>query len=257
VLGGIAAQAVTDWERLRGCTGLASRPGSAAAQEEAEPSASSGYAASIRRIGPAVAARMTGSHRPGCPVALDDLRLLRMSYLGFDGRHHVGEMVVASPYAPGVVKVFERLYDARWPIRRMRLVDAFGGNDDRSMAADNTSAYNCRRVAGSDRWSAHAYGAAIDLNPVENPYLTGGSVLPPAGRRFAGLDRSAEARVPRGVIRADDVVVRAFADIGWEWGGDWSSPDYQHFAALPAASGCVGVFESSLRRERCQMFPPD
>jgi poly-gamma-glutamate synthesis protein (capsule biosynthesis protein) len=256
VLGGVAARAVTDWERLRGCTGLASRPGRTGGGEDAAPSPTRGYAASIRPIGPGLAARMTASHRPGCPVALNRLRLLRMTYLGFDGRHHVGEMVVAAPYAEGVVEVFERLYDARWPIRRMRLVDAFGGDDDRSMAADNTSAYNCRRVAGSDRWSAHAYGAAIDLNPVENPYLTGDAVLPPSGRRFAGLDRSAEARVPRGVIRADDVVVRAFADIGWEWGGDWSSPDYQHFAARPVASGCVGVFESALKRERCQMFAP-
>jgi poly-gamma-glutamate synthesis protein (capsule biosynthesis protein) len=113
----------------------------------------------------------------------------------------------------------------------MRLVDAYGGDDNRSMAADNTSGFNCRRVKGSAEWSAHAFGAAIDVNPVQNPYLTPSSVFPPDSRRFAALDRSAEALVPDGTIRSDDVVVRAFAAIGWEWGGSWAVPDYQHFSA--------------------------
>ena len=84
-----------------------------------------------------------------------------------------------------MTRVFRELYDAGWPIRRMRLVDDYGGDDERSMAADNTSGFNCRRVAGSSSWSAHAYGAAVDINPLENPYVTGGSVSPSAGRRFA------------------------------------------------------------------------
>jgi poly-gamma-glutamate synthesis protein (capsule biosynthesis protein) len=113
----------------------------------------------------------------------------------------------------------------------MRLVDDYGGNDNRSMAADNTSGFNCRRVAGSKVWSAHAYGAAIDINPVQNPDLTGASVAPGAGRRFAATDRAAYAQAAPGVITADGPVVRAFARIGWEWGGDWSSgKDYQHFS---------------------------
>ncbi len=210
-------QAVADWRRLRACAGLAPRPNA--------------FTASVRPIGPALATRMSTSHRAGCPVDLTDLRHLRLSHIGFDGRRHLGEMVVAARYARDVVRVFERLYDARWPIRRMRLVDTYGGADAASMAADNTSAYNCRRVGGSTSWSAHAYGAAIDFNPVENPYLTAGSIAPPAGRRFAGVDRSSNAPPRPGVIRADDVVVRAFAAIGWEWGGSWAEPDYQHFAA--------------------------
>jgi poly-gamma-glutamate synthesis protein (capsule biosynthesis protein) len=113
----------------------------------------------------------------------------------------------------------------------MELVDAYGGDDDRSMAADNTSGYNCRRVAGQDGWSDHAYGRAVDINPVENPYLTGTRILPPAGREYSSVDRSAEARPIAGAIRRNDVVVRAFARIGWTWGGEWSNPDYQHFAA--------------------------
>jgi hypothetical protein len=131
-----------------------------------------------------------------------------------------------------VLGVFDRLYDAGWPIRRMRLVDDYQGDDDRSMAADNTSGYNCRRVAGTTAWSDHAYGAAIDINPLQNPYVTASSTSPPAGWRFVAIDRSARAPRHLGVIRTGDVVVRAFARIGWEWGGDWSaSKDYQHFSA--------------------------
>jgi poly-gamma-glutamate synthesis protein (capsule biosynthesis protein) len=155
-----------------------------------------------------------------------------MGYVGFDGRAHTGEMVVHEEYAERVAHVFGRLYDVGWPIRRMRLVDDYGGSDRRSMAADNTSGFNCRRVAGSRSWSAHAFGAAIDLDPVQNPDLSGPSVTPRAGRRFAGVDRSAAEHAPPGVVTADGPVVRAFARIGWVWGGTWTSgKDYQHFAA--------------------------
>jgi len=175
---------------------------------------------------------MRFTHRDGCPVSLADLRYLRMTYLAFDGTVRTGEMVTHADHAEDVTEVFRRLYDARWPLRRMVLLDDYRGDDERSMAADNTSGFNCRRVAGSDSWSDHAYGAAIDVNPVENPYVQRSGVSPAAGRRFALLDRGPGARVPDGVIRSGDVVVRAFARIGWEWGGDWSgAKDYQHFSA--------------------------
>ena len=175
---------------------------------------------------------MTSSHHAGCPVPLRDLRYVRVSYVGFDGAPHEGELVVRRDVAGPVTHVFEVLYDARWPIERMRLVDAYGGNDDRSMAADNTSAYNCRGIPGTHAWSQHAYGTAIDLDPVQNPYVAAGSVAPPAGRAFAELDRSPGADVPPGVVTDDDVVVRAFASIGWSWGGSWTTiNDYQHFEA--------------------------
>jgi hypothetical protein len=120
------------------------------------------------------------------------------------------------------------LFGLRFPIRRMRLVDAYGADDHRSMAADNTSAFNCRFVAGTGRWSEHAYGHAIDVNPVENPYVTdGGHVSPPAGAPYA--DRSRRAA---GLIHRRGPVVAAFAKNGWKWGGNWSWPkDYQHFSA--------------------------
>lgn len=221
-LGGERARAaVSQWRALRGCAGLAARPDRLPA-----------YSSSVTRIGPELQDRVRFSHRPRCPVPLRDLRLLHMAYVGFDATAHQGEMVVHRDVARDVTRVFRRLYDARWPIRRMRLVDDYRGDDDRSMAANNTSGYNCRRVAGSHSWSDHAYGTAIDINPVQNPYLTGSSVRPREGLRFAIVDRSAAARVPAGVIHANDVVVRAFGEIGWSWGGHWTPPkDYQHFSA--------------------------
>jgi hypothetical protein len=168
------------------------------------------------------------SYRTGCPVGPRDLRAVRLSYWGFDGRAHEGTLVVHRRVASDVVAVFRRLYETRFPIRRMQPVSAYRGSDDASMAADNTSAFNCRRAVGSatDSWSTHAYGLAIDVNPVENPYVLGSRVLPPAGRRFLDRDRARP-----GVVRPRSVVVKAFAARGWAWGGRWSAPDYQHFSA--------------------------
>ena len=173
--------------------------------------------------------RIVGSswHR-GCPVGLDELRLLRLTYLGFDGEAHGGRMVVHKGVSGQVLQAMRSLYRHRFPIKGIRLVDAYGADDHRSMAADNTSAFNCRFIAGQPGvWSQHAYGKAIDINPVENPYVSGGHVSPPAGEAFA--DRS---RHQQGMIHAGDATVRAFRAIGWGWGGAWSSPkDYQHFSA--------------------------
>jgi hemoglobin-like flavoprotein len=190
------------------------------------------YASSVQSLPATVRRRMTGSsHDPArCPVALDDLQLLTLRHVGFDGRARTGRLIVHRRHARDVVEVFRDLYEARFPIRRMELVDAYG-DDDRSMAADNSSAYNCRTVAGQSSFSDHAYGAAIDLNPIENPYVTARGVLPPAGRPFVDVDRKPKAAAGPGVIVADDIVVRAFARIGWKWGGVWNEADYQHFPA--------------------------
>lgn len=172
---------------------------------------------------------MTGvSWEEGCPVGLDMLRLVTVDYWGFDGGIHRGELVVHVDHTAALLSVFGVLFEARFPIAQVRLIEDFGGDDDASMAANNTSAFNCRRAAGSQRWSEHAFGAAIDINPVQNPYVTSsGEVMPLEGRRF--LNRSASVR---GMILADGVVVEAFAAIGWAWGGSWaSSKDYQHFSA--------------------------
>lgn len=186
-----------------------------------------GFFAEIKPIDEAVAAGMESSWRPGCPVPLSDLRLVQVDYWGFDGREHRGELVVNAAWAEGIVSVFEELFAARFPIEQMVLIDAYRGDDDRSMAANNTSAFNCRYVAGTTRWSEHAYGRAIDINPVQNPYLRGDIVSPPAGADY--LDRSLEEP---GMIHSGDPVVATFAGIGWTWGGDWTnSKDFQHFSA--------------------------
>lgn len=179
------------------------------------------------RTTPVTAARLGSSHRPGCPTAVSDLRLVQLTYLGFDGAPHQGELVVHRAHAAALVAVFRRLYEARFPVQRMVTVDRYGGDDDRSMEANNTSAYNCRAVAGGTGWSEHAYGTALDVNPVQNPYVRGTTVEPAAGRAY--LDRS---DVRPGMVVPGDVVVRAFAAAGWEWGGDFRTlKDYQHFSA--------------------------
>jgi hypothetical protein len=185
----------------------------------------SGFAA---RIDGATRARMASSWHQGCPVPIEDLRLLTLDFWGFDGQVHTGEMVVHRDVAQDVIDVFRELFGARFPIRRMRLVDDYGGDDDQSMAADNTSAFNCRPVTGGSAWSEHSYGRAIDINPIQNPYVAGGgTVLPPAGAAYA--DRSQRAK---GMIHPGDAVVRAFTSVGWGWGGTWSDPtDYQHFSS--------------------------
>jgi hypothetical protein len=194
----------------------------------AAPAADTPFRGSIAPIDAVQAKRMTGvSWRPGCPVLLRDLRLLRLTHWGFDGRARTGRLIVHAEVARETVSVFRRLYTARFPIRRMTPVDAYGGSDFRSIEADNTSAFNCRRVEGTSRWSEHAYGRALDLNPIENPYVSGGSTSHPASVPY--LDRS---RRRPGMAYEGGVVVRAFDAIGWGWGGRWTSVrDYQHFSA--------------------------
>jgi hypothetical protein len=184
------------------------------------------FSHSVSRV---TAAQLPRSWHSGCPVSPRQLRRVRLTYWGFDGRAHTGAVIANADAVPDLVHVFSRLYAARFPIRRLRPIDAYGGNDERSLEADNTSAFNCRYVIGPGprRWSVHAYGEAIDVNPVENPYLEGGRVHPRAGRAY--LNR---ARVRPGMAFRGGVLVRAFAAVGWQWGGRWTgSPDYQHFSS--------------------------
>jgi len=150
-----------------------------------------------------------------------------LSYWGFDKAPHVGTMIVNAAVTADVIKVFATLYAKRFPIHLMEPVDAFNGSDPASMAADNTSGFNCRYAVapGPPQWSVHAYGEAVDVNAVENPYLEGGVVLPPAGGAY--LNRTI---VRTGMAVPGGPLVEAFASVGWLWGGRWSSPDYQHFS---------------------------
>ena len=172
-------------------------------------------------------------HR-GCPVALSDLRLLRVTHWGFDGRAHTGQLVVNERFAIPLSRVFRRLYELRFPIRHMSFADAYGPSGSRPADGDVTASFECRQAVpspctggtGTGSWSMHAYGEAVDLNPVENPYVGCGMTRDPSARRY--LNRS---RHLRGMVTP--AVVRAFKSIGWGWGGSWSgsTKDYMHFSS--------------------------
>jgi hypothetical protein len=171
---------------------------------------------------------MTGPvWRKGCPVGLGSLRALRVTNVGFDGRAHAGILVVHRAHAATALAALHALYDAHFPIRRMHPIQRYGGSDDRSIDDDNTSAFNCRAVTGGTGWSEHAYGRAIDLDPIENPYVyADGTTSHAASKPY--LDRE---HVRPGMATTGSAAVRAFGERGWSWGGTWSAPvDLQHFS---------------------------
>ena len=221
--------------------------GQAPAASAPRPANSSGAAGTgrvaVRR--PVSHARApAGVHREGCPdpesfpsevllasrlpVAPSALRLITVTYRGFDHKVHTGQLVVNAAVTGKLILVFRTLFTMGYPIRRMVPVDAYHGSDFASIQADNTSAFNCRDATGSSSWSEHAYGLAVDLDPCENPYVAAdGYEAHPRCRVY--VDRSLH---DPGIIHAGDKVVRAFASVGWGWGGTWQGArDYQHFSA--------------------------
>jgi D-alanyl-D-alanine carboxypeptidase len=185
------------------------------------------FRSTIRPIDPAVRVRMGATWTAGCPVGLADLRYLTVSFRGFDGRPHTGELVVHRQAAAAVVSVFARLYQARFPIEEMRLVTGADLEARPTGDGNNTAAFVCRPARKQTRWSAHAYGLAVDVDPFQNPYHRGDLVLPELASAY--LDRGQQRP---GMIRPGDVVTRAFTAIGWTWGGTWRSPrDLMHFSA--------------------------
>ena len=175
--------------------------------------------------------RMQGRSYPqGCEVPRSDLRYLELSYVDFEGHEHLGQMVCNRHIADDLIYIFRRLYEARYPIASMRLIDDYGADDARSMAANNTSCFCYRRVAGSTALSKHSRGMAVDVNPLYNPcvYVRSGRVLPPEGRAYAhGRDRRKD--IP-GKIDTADLCYRLFVSRGFRWGGAWRTlKDYQHF----------------------------
>ena len=178
-------------------------------------------------IPPEVEARMRGCSYPAdARIPLSELRYLRLSYVDFDGAPQTGEMVCNAAIAQDLCEIFEALYQARYPIRSIRLVDDFGGSDEASMLADNTSCFNYRTRTGQSRLSNHALGRAVDVNPLENPFVgRGGRVEPAGAERYA--DRAAD--FPHKIDR-EDLCYRLFRAHGFAWGGAWRSVrDYQHF----------------------------
>lgn len=176
--------------------------------------------------------RITGMSYPAddthAGISYDDLRYIRLLHYDFDGNIKTGELIVNEAVADEVMQIFLELYQAKYPLTSVILVDDYGepGDDNLSMAANNTSAFNYRHITGSSKLSRHSYGAAIDINPMMNPYIDGDRIAPPNGEVYA--DRSMDLE---GMIDHDDLCYKLFIENGWSWGGDWrGDKDYQHFS---------------------------
>lgn len=191
-----------------------------------------GYESSVKPLPAPLERSLDGRFwQSGCPVALTDLRLLTVTHWGFDGREHTGQLVVNRDSARELATVFKKLHALEFPIRHLRLDDMYGPKRARPADGDISGSFHCRRAvpspcgSGTGNWSNHAYGHAIDLNPNENPYVGCGAVYDPRSRPY--VDRS---RLRKGMVTP--AVVRAFASIGWGWGGAWTgdTKDYMHFS---------------------------
>ena len=171
-------------------------------------------------------------HR-GCPVALSDLRVLTVTYRGFDKHNHTGQLVVNKNAAAPLAKVFHRLYVIHFPIRHLSIAAVYGPRSQQPKDGDVSGSFECRQAvpspctggSGTGSWSNHAYGMAVDINPVENPYVGCGMSRDP-------LAQSYRKRTPHrpGMVTAQ--VIKAFASVGWGWGGSWAgnTKDYMHFS---------------------------
>ncbi|HUH07415.1 MAG TPA: M15 family metallopeptidase [Egibacteraceae bacterium] len=182
------------------------------------------FAASVGAVPGDVIDRSTWT--PECPVAVEDLRYATVTFWGFDGRAHTGELLVHADVADDVIVAFERIYDARFPIEEMRVVTA--GELDAPPTGDgnNTTSFVCRPAVGRTSWSEHAYGLAIDINPFHNPYQRNELILPELATAYVDRDW-----VRPGMIQGGDGVTAAFAEIGWGWGGEWDTvSDWMHFS---------------------------
>ena len=177
-------------------------------------------------VAPVTAEIVHATWREDCPLHFDQLSLLNMTYWDFDGNVTRGPMVVNSAVVSDVVEAFAGLFDIGFPIERMQLVDDYGGDDKAAMRANVTAGFNCRFVDGTDRWSNHAFGLAVDINPLINPWAREGNVLPLEGAPYTnrGLD------LP-GMINLGDEAITIFEEVGWSWGGVWQSADYMHFSS--------------------------
>jgi len=165
------------------------------------------------------------SWKENTKIQLDDLRYVTVTYWGFDDKTHIGELIVHKSVEEEIIDIFKELYEVKFPIEKIKLIDDYDGDDNLSMEDNNTSAFNFRVVEGTDKISKHSYGIAIDINPVQNPYIRKDTVSPEQGTEY--VDRS---NVRKGMIVKDDLTYKAFVSRGWTWGGEWNSvKDYQHF----------------------------
>ena len=181
------------------------------------------YPASIDTV---TAADLGASWHDGCPVAPSQLRMLTLTFIGFDGDEHSGQVVVNADVAKNVVEAFRQMYVARFPIRKMKPIFTQAEYDDYETPDDNSTGFSCRNAvndSGTASWSEHAFGRAIDINPIENPYIEGDRIIPSAGAAYT--DRS---DVRPGMATPNSAIVKAFRSVGWGWGASFQ--DYQHFS---------------------------
>lgn len=184
------------------------------------------FESTVAPLDDTVVERMGATWEPGCPTPLDELRHLTVSFWGFDGGHHTGELILHRDVVDDVAWVFERLHAERFPIEEMRIITTADLEAPPTGDGNNTASFVCREVRGASSWSEHARGLAVDINPFHNPYQRGEVVLPELASAY--LDRGWDRP---GMIQPGDVVTESFAAIGWHWGGSWSSPDHMHFSA--------------------------
>jgi hypothetical protein len=193
--------------------------------DDLPPPADGGFHATVEAVPASVLARSTWTS--ACPVAATDLRYVTVSFRGFDGLAHTGELLVNARAADALVTVFGKLFAEGYPFERMRVTSAAELNAPPTGDGNTTAVFACRPVRGQTSWSQHAYGLAVDVNPFQNPYHKGDIVLPELATSY--LDRG---DVRAGMIGPDGPVVRAFASVGWQWGGDYRSlKDFMHFSA--------------------------
>ena len=200
----------------------------------AMPLAALAVGTSIQPLPAPVKTELSGRYwHAGCPVQMSQLRLLTVTHWGFDGAAHTGQLVVNRDAAAPLARAFQKLYELRFPIRHLQLDDAYGPAGSQPADGDISGSFECRQAvpspctggSGTGHWSNHAYGLAVDLNPVENPYVGCGATRERTSRPY--LDRT---RIRPGMVTP--AVVKAFASIGWGWGGSWSgsTKDYMHFS---------------------------
>ncbi|MGV8147161.1 MAG: M15 family metallopeptidase [Alkaliphilus sp.] len=171
--------------------------------------------------------KITGvSWKEGSPVSLEELSYIRVLHWGFDNKEHEGELIVHKELALEVVAIFKVLYQEKFPVKKIRLVDEYDADDNLSMEDNNSSAFNFREITGKKGvLSKHSFGVAIDINPVQNPYIRGNMILPLTGSEYVNREN-----VRKGMVVKGDVCYRVFKEFGWTWGGDWQTlKDYQHF----------------------------
>ena len=158
-------------------------------------------------------------------ININNLAYLKITYWGFDNKSHVGEMIVNKNLSEEVLDIFKEVYEEKYPIEKIKLIDEYNANDEDSMSDNNTSAFCYRVVANTNKLSQHSYGNCIDINPLYNPYIVGNYISPTKGTKYTNRKLN-----EKGMIKKGDALYNAFIKRGWSWGGEWNGKkDYQHF----------------------------